>query len=135
MLEISTPALVFPALSVLMLAYTNKFIAISRRARSLHAEHRSNPTKNLKKQIGTLAKRMRYIRNMQITALSGFSSNIISMAFIFMGWNNIAFYFFALGLALVFCSLVICIIEIYTSAQTMNLMLEEDMDEYEEPIT
>lgn len=83
MLEISTPALVFPALSVLMLAYTNRFIAISKRVRALHAEHHHNPSRNLYIQIKSLNKRMKYIRNMQICALSGFSSNIVSMGLIF----------------------------------------------------
>ncbi len=44
-ITISTPALVFPALSVLMLAYTNRFIAVSKRVRSLHGEHKNNPQK------------------------------------------------------------------------------------------
>lgn len=131
MLEISTPALVFPALSVLMLAYTNKFIAQSKRVRALHAEHRANPSKNLQKQIKTMSKRMKYIRNMQITALSGFSVNIISMVFIFLGLNTWALIFFGAGITFVFSSLIICIAEIYTSAQTMALLLEEDMDDFE----
>lgn len=131
MLEISTPALVFPALSVLMLAYTNRFIAISKRVRALHAEHHNNPTRNLHKQIKSLGKRMKYIRNMQICALSGFSSNILSMALIFFGLNTFAIYLFGLGLALVFCSLIICIMEIYISVQAMSVLLEEDMDDFE----
>lgn len=129
MLELSTPALVFPALSVLMLAYTNKFIAISKRVRALHAEHLKNPSKRVHKQIKSLDKRMKYIRNMQICALSGFSSNIISIAMIFVGLDLFAMIFFSLGLILVLCSLIICIIEIYLSVQAMSVLLEEDMDD------
>lgn len=131
MLEISTPALVFPALSVLMLAYTNKFIAISKRVRTLHSEHYSNPSGNLKKQIEVLQRRMGYIRNMQITALSGFSANILSIAAVLLRYDILALVLFVLGLALVFTSLVICIIEIYSSTQTMTLLLDEDYEDYE----
>ncbi len=131
MLEISTPALVFPALSVLMLAYTNRFIAISKRVRALHAEHHHNPSRNLYIQIKSLNKRMKYIRNMQICALSGFSSNIVSMGLIFFGLNTLAIYLFGLGLSLVFASLIICILEIYISVQAMSVLLEEDMDDFE----
>lgn len=129
MLEISTPALVFPALSVLMLAYTNKFIAISKRVRTLHSDHQLNPSPKIHSQIKVMLKRMSYIRNMQITALSGFSSNLLSIAFIFMGFNTIALIFFTLGLLLVLISLIICIIEIYTSTETMALLLEDDMND------
>lgn len=129
MLEISTPALVFPALSVLMLAYTNKFIAISKRVRALHSEHQENPSPKIHNQIKIMIKRMSYIRNMQITALSGFSSNLVSIALIFIGLNTMALVFFSLGLLLVFISLIICIIEIYTSTETMALLLEDDMND------
>lgn len=130
MLEISTPALVFPALSVLMLAYTNRFIAISKRMRALHAEHKKNPTEKLHIQIKSLNKRMKYIRNMQICALSGFSSNIIAIGCIFLSFKEAAVAFFGLGLTLVFCSLVICIMEIYISVQAMSVLLEEDLDDF-----
>lgn len=128
MISISTPALVFPALSVLMLAYTNRFIAISKRVRVLHAEHTNNPQLNLINQIKSLQKRMMYIRNMQICALSGFSANILSMALIFLGFNQAAVYLFGLGLSLVFASLIICILEIYISVQAMTLLLSEDLN-------
>jgi len=130
MLSISTPALVFPALSVLMLAYTNKFIAISKRVRALHASHKANPSKNLKAQIAVMAKRMTYIQNMQITALCGFSANLISIACILLGFMTIAMALFIIGLVLVLCSLMICIIEIYNSTKVMTLLLLDDIDDF-----
>lgn len=129
MLEISTPALVFPALSVLMLAYTNKFIAISKRVRALHSEHQNNPSAKIHKQIKIMIKRMRYIRNMQITALSGFSSNLLSIALIFIGLKRVALFFFSLGLLLILISLIICIVEVYTSTNAMELLMEDDMND------
>ncbi len=135
MLDISAPALVFPALSVLMLAYTNKFIAISKRVRALHGEHRNNPSRNLKNQIQVMNRRMMYIRNMQITALCGFSANILSIGSILIGFHLGAMILFVIGLGLVFSSLIICIIEIYTSTEVMTLLLDEDFDDYDEYIT
>lgn len=131
MLTLSTPAIVFPALSVLMLAYTNKFIAISKRTRALHAEHVNNPKKNLIDQINLLLRRMKYIRNMQISALLGFSINILSILLIFLELNGVATIFFIVGLLFVFISLVICIIEIYISSGIMSILLEEDSHEFQ----
>lgn len=133
LLDISTPALVFPALSVLMLAYTNKFIAISKRVRALHAEHKRTPTQALHKQIRSLNKRMIYIRNMQICAIAGFSSNILSMGFIFLGLNTLAIFLFGLGISLVFISLIISILEIYMSVQAMTVLLNEDLQGHHDP--
>lgn len=127
MLDITMPALVFPALSVLMLAYTNRFIALSKRVRALHSEHKKQPSKNVQQQIVILNKRMTYIRNMQITAISGFSANILSMLTIFLGVDILAKTLFITGLTLVFISLVIAIMEIYQSDKAMSLLLEDDL--------
>jgi hypothetical protein len=131
-IDISTPALVFPALSVLMLAYTNRFIAISKRVRALHAEHKKNPTKNLLCQIKTLQKRLTYIRNMQSLAISGFLINMVCIFLILFGSEQIASILFSISLLLIMSSLIICLLEIYMSVKAMSLMLEDDEDDCEE---
>lgn len=126
-ITISTPALVFPALSVLMLAYTNRFIAISKRVRALHAEHRSNPHRNLMDQIKALRKRLLLIRNMQTTAIIGFLINMVCMFLILINQTNLASYLFAVGLICIVISLIICVIEIYLSVQAMSIQLDDDL--------
>lgn len=122
-ITISTPALVFPALSVLILAYTNRFIAISRRVRALHSEHKENPNENILQQIMSLKKRLIYIRNTQTLAITGFSLNVFSMFLILIGFTKIATYIFAFSLLCIMGSLVVCLMEIYISVHAMSIAL------------
>lgn len=126
-ITLTTPAIVFPALSVLMLAYTNRFIAISKRVRVLHAEHRSNPNQVLLDQIKSLRKRLILIRNMQISAIIGFLLNMISIGFILFQANTLATYLFGIGLIFIVSSLLLCIIEIYLSVHAMSIQLADDL--------
>jgi hypothetical protein len=122
-ITISTPALVFPALSVLILAYTNRFIAISKRVRALHAEHIQNPDENILQQILSLKKRLLYIRNTQTLAITGFLLNVLSIFLILIGHAKIATYIFAFGLVCIMASLVVCLMEIYMSVHALNIAL------------
>lgn len=126
---LSIPALLFPALSLLMIAYTNRFLALANRARALHKEHSDNPSKNLQKQIRNLRKRLMYIRNMQAFAISGFFANIVSMLLIFINMPAIASYFFGISLVLLAVSLVICFMEIYMSVGALTIQLCEDEED------
>jgi hypothetical protein len=129
-ITISTPALVFPALSVLMLAYTNRFIAISKRVRALHGEHKNNPQRNLAKQIKSLHRRLNYIRNMQFLAILGFLINMISIFLILVNQASIATILFGFSLIFIIASLIISMLEINMSVQAMSFELELDEDDY-----
>jgi len=129
-ITISTPALVFPALSVLMLAYTNRFIAISRRVRALHAEHKNNPQKNLLEQIQSLNKRLLYIRNMQFMAITGFLINMISIFLILIQQPKVASILFGISLVAIIISLLISMLEIHMSVMAMSIELEADRKDF-----
>lgn len=129
-ITISTPALVFPALSVLMLAYTNRFIAISKRVRSLHAEHKNKPHRNLRDQIKSLHRRLRFIRNMQFFAITGFLINMVSIFMILVGLAKVATVLFGLSLICIIASLIISIMEINMSVQAMTIELAEDAKDF-----
>ena len=129
-ITISTPALVFPALSVLMLAYTNRFIAISKRVRTLHSEHKSNPQDNVLKQIQSLHKRLMFIRNMQFLAITGFLINMISIFLILINQAQLATILFGISLIAIIMSLIISVLEINMSVQAMTYELEEDESDY-----
>lgn len=89
-LTLSTPAVIFPAMTVLMLAYTNRFIAISKRVRALKEEHAREPQKVLYKQIRSLHRRLGLIRNMQVLAVGGFLGCVISMVSILLSMQAAA---------------------------------------------
>jgi hypothetical protein len=72
-LSITTPALLFPAISLLMLAYTNRFLAIANLIRNLHDKYKKDPNeKHIVAQIRNLRVRIRLIRNMQAFGVISF---------------------------------------------------------------
>lgn len=129
-IDISTPAIVFPALSVLMLAYTNRFIAISKRVRSLHEEYLSESSQVIYRQISVMHKRLTYIRNMQILAIFGFLINVISIFLILLNIEVIATYMFATSLIFIAASLGVAMLEIYYSVNALSLQLDEDENQW-----
>lgn len=131
-LTLSTPAVIFPAMTVLMLAYTNRFIAISKRVRALKEEHAREPQKVLYKQIRSLHRRLGLIRNMQVLAVGGgFLGCVISMVSILLSMQAAALWVFGASLVLLGASLVIAVIEIYQSVHALDVHLMDvshDMD-------
>jgi hypothetical protein len=65
-INLTTPALLFPTVSLLMLAYTNRFLTIATIIRNLHDRYREDQNENLLGQIANLRFRVYLIRNMQI---------------------------------------------------------------------
>lgn len=124
--SINIPALLFPALSLLMIAYTNRFVALANIVRNLHKEHVENPQKKIAGQIKNLKKRLVYIRNMQAFAIAGFFFNILSMLAIVVSFSQVGFYLFVVALLLLAISLAICFMEIYVSVGALNMQLCED---------
>ena len=88
-ISLTTPALLFPAISLLLLAYTNRFLAIATLIRNLHEKHESEPNKILIEQIINLRKRVYLIRNMQFLYVCPFlgTNGSWTMAF----WNKFGF--------------------------------------------
>lgn len=128
MYTLQTPTYVFSAISLLMIAYTSRYVAISQVIRHLN-ENTKKDDGRVACQIKSLMKRVKYIRNMQITALLGFSINILTMILIAVGLNTLVAPLFLLGLIFVLVSLVICILEIALSAQALAISLNDDYNE------
>jgi len=131
-LTINIPALLFPAISLIMLAYTNRFLALASLVRSLKSKYESED-KNiaLHKQIGNLRYRLTLIKNMQAFGVLSFASCLFCMFFIYLKWNIIAEVLFALSLIFFMISLVISLIEIQISTKALELELS-GLEELEE---
>jgi hypothetical protein len=131
-LELNTPALLFPALSLLMLAYTNRFLALSSLIRTLHHRYRENGERVLALQIHRLKQRLVLIRNMQALGVSSMFLCVLSMLAIFEGWHEVARLVFSLGLILLLASLSLSLAEITISVNALNIQLadlQRDTDE------
>ena len=131
-LTINIPALLFPAISLIMLAYTNRFLALATLVRSLKAKYEEGEKNiSLQNQIKNLRYRLRLIKNMQAFGVLSFASCLFCMFFIYLEWNIIAEMLFALSLIFFMISLIISLIEIQLSTKALELELStlEDLDD------
>jgi len=128
-LSITTPALLFPAISLLMLAYTNRFLAIANLIRNLHDKYQKDPNqKHIIQQIRNLRARIRMIRSMQGFGVLSFLLCMVCMFFVFMQWNHAAFITFAISIASMIFSLLLSLAEITLSMRALEVELS-DMEE------
>ena len=67
---LTTPAILFPAVSLLLIAYTNRYLAIARLIRELKTAHGIQKNPIYLRQIRILKRRERFIRNMQMFAIA-----------------------------------------------------------------
>ncbi len=123
-ITLTTPALLFPAISLLLLAYTNRFLAIATLIRNLHKKHRENPDHSIiKGQIDNLKSRLNLIKNMQIFGISSFFFCVLSMFMLFNANEKWGSYCFGLSMLLLLISLGISLREIHISTRALNLEL------------
>lgn len=124
----TTPALLFPALSLLLLAYTNRFLALAALIRNLHADYKKNPDSTTREQIETLRHRVVLIRNMQALGVSSLFLCVLCMFLLFAGMIAAGKWIFALSLLCMLASLGISNMEILVSVRAINLQLGDLAD-------
>lgn len=129
-ISVTTPALLFPAISLLLLAYTNRFLTIANLIRTLYSQHKVNPDSVLIYQIKNLRNRMYLIRNMQLFGISSLFLSVVCMFFLFSGWIFYGELVLGLSLILLMISLVFTIREIQISNDALEILLA-DMEHYE----
>ncbi len=125
---LTTPALLFSAISLLLLAYTNRFLALANLVRNLHAQYKAKPDKILLGQIQNLSLRISIIRYMQILGISSLLLCVLCMFLIFIGKLSLAVVIFGIALLLLLGSLATSIWEIQISVKALQLHLS-DLDE------
>lgn len=132
-ISLNTPALLFPAISLVMLAYTNRFLALSSRVRSLHEKYESHQNKKIiHGQIKSLRYRLKLIKNMQTLGVLAFLCSILCMYTIYIEQFAIAHWIFAFGMLSFAASLCVSLLEIKHSNKALELELS-DMDDLEDP--
>jgi len=125
-ISINTPALLFPAISLLLLAYTNRFLAIANLVRKLHDEYnKESNRRTLLQQMKNLRRRLNFIRYMQGLGVFSFLLCVVCMYSIYNGWHQIAKYVFALSLISLLISLIIMLVEIWFSTKALELELSD----------
>ncbi len=124
-LTISTPALLFPTVSLLMLAYTNRFLALASIIRKLHADWKASPDPIYLAQIANLRNRLRLIRGMQSVGILALLLCLVCMAMFLIGCPEAARWVFGASLALMTLSLGLLLWEIQLSGGALNLHLRD----------
>lgn len=121
----TSPALLFPAISLLLVAYTTRFRTISERIRILHAQYTETPTDIIVGQIKTLRKRVYLIRNMQACGVASFFLCVLCLFTLFAGSLFLSKLIFVISLMLLMISLVFSFWEVLLSVEALELQLSD----------
>lgn len=124
-LTLTTPALLFSAISLLLLAYTNRFLAYANVVRTLHSRFKENPNSLLIGQIQNLRRRLILTRTMQLLGIGSLLLCVFSMFLIYVDYQLIAEIIFGIALILLILSLAISILEIQISVKALDLHLSD----------
>ena len=126
-IDLTTPALLFSAISLIMLAYTNRFLSYAQLVRTLKDQYREIHSAVTAAQIANLRKRLYLTRAMQVTGIGSLLLCVVSMFLMYIQFYLISVYIFGLALVLLIISLGISVREIYISVKALELHLS-DMD-------
>lgn len=119
-LTLTTPALLFSAISLIMLAYTNRFLAYAAIIRNLKDKYLQTQEETLIRQINNLKLRLDLTRYMQISGITSLLFCVLTMFLIYIGYQVIAAWAFGIGLVLLIVSLAFLIWEIQISAKALK---------------
>lgn len=123
-LSLSIPALLFPAISLTMLAYNARYLAIAGLIRQLYAKYQESSSGPLEQQINQLRKRLGIIKSMQASAIFSFLLAVITMSLIyteFYFWANVIF---GISLGALMVSLILSLIEVQLSTKALEIQLK-----------
>ncbi|MBC5773794.1 DUF2721 domain-containing protein [Pontibacter sp. KCTC 32443] len=130
-ITLTTPALLFPAISLLLLAYTNRFMALANLIRSLKKRYATTHSHLVFGQIENLRTRLVLIRNMQALGISSMFGCVFCMFILFAGYDTTGKYLFGLSLLLLLGSLGLALREIQISVNALTLELNDLEEETE----
>jgi len=122
-LEVSTPALLFPAISLLFLSFTNRFLHLSALIRQLHKDWLEKKDDLLRAQIDNLRRRLTLIRAMQLFGAFSLFLCVVSMVSVIAGMQHLAVPSFTVALLLMGCSLACLCYEVWISGGALRILL------------
>lgn len=124
-LDLTTPALLFPAITLLLLAYTNRFLTLATLIRNLHSSYKANPAEILLGQIENLRKRAHLIKHMQGLGVASLFLCVLCMFLLFAGQIELGEIMFGLSIVVLLLSLVLSLREIAISVDALELHLSD----------
>jgi hypothetical protein len=124
-MTITTPSLLFPAISLLLLAYTNRFVVLTNVIRQLSKTDNATSEALVRRQIGSLRTRIQVIRRMQAFGVLSFVLCTLSMFSLLLNWYVAGQLLFANSLILLVISLMFSFYEVHISTEAINIELEK----------
>ncbi|HEX5170888.1 MAG TPA: DUF2721 domain-containing protein [Cyclobacteriaceae bacterium] len=126
-ISINTPALLFPAITLLMLAYTNRFLALATLIRNLHTKYKqvAEEKEVIHHQIQNLRRRLVLVKQMQFCGIVSFFLCVLAMLFVYFQYEAWAAGIFALSLGFLLLSLALSLNEILISTRALDIELKD----------
>lgn len=124
-LELTTPALLFTAISLLISAYTSRFLTLAQLLRQLDAAYRKRPEERILEQMKNLSRRIQLIRWMQIMGVLSFILCVFSMFLLFLNRQLGGQISFAISLVSLMISLLILIYEVQISVSALAYQIKD----------
>ena len=128
-LQIETPALLFSATSLILLAYTNRFLTIAQIVRSLKKNYDENHNKSILIEIKNLNLRLTLIRAMQLFGVLSLFLSVFAMLLLYLEWMLAGIYLFGASLLSLLISLGISFWEVSISVTALRVHLKDLIEE------
>ena len=123
-ITLTTPALLFSTISLVLLAYTNRFLALGSRIRTLYDRYQDSHGPSLLAQIESMRLRVNLIRLMQLYGVVSLFLCVLCMFCLFAGLVLLGKFLFGLSLLALLVSLGLSTREIHISTRALNIQLE-----------
>nr|WP_221188385.1 DUF2721 domain-containing protein [Halomonas cerina] len=117
--------MLFPAISLLLLAYTNRFLTLAQLIRKLADEERSQHQEVNARQILLLRKRISLTKRMQLAGVLSFLLCTLSMFALFLSLDLLGLVLFGISLISLSISLIYSLWEIQISTNALNVQLQD----------
>jgi hypothetical protein len=124
-MDITTPALLFPAISLLFLSYNNRFLTLAQLIRTLHGEYLKNHSATTLAQIRNLKIRLKLIQWMQFLGVLSFVLSVVCMLLLLNGRESLGTQLFSVAIVSLMFSLVVALLEIMISVGALKVLLDE----------
>jgi lysylphosphatidylglycerol synthetase-like protein (DUF2156 family) len=124
-IALTTPAVLLPASTLLLLGLSNRFLAIAGVLRELRERYRAAPDESLLHQIRNLRARCKVMRASQATGMASLGLTVMAMLLVFVGVEYIGRWVFGVALILLIISLVLALVEIMVSVDAIELEIRD----------
>ena len=124
-LTLITPTFLFSAVSLILLAYTNRFLAYTSLVRNLKVIYMENKSSVTKAEIENLKKRLKLTRLMQLYGVASLLLCVATMFLIYVGFQTVSAVIFGIALLFLIISLALSVWEINISSKSILIHLSD----------